>query len=64
MKYTCNNNDDIVPNASEHVKRIIAFHLQIENQNLKQAIYNNVTIIYGNLHTIHCYAYLCGKKST
>lgn len=22
MKYTCNNNDDIVPNASEHVKQI------------------------------------------
>ena len=31
MKYTCNNNDDIVPNASEHVKQIaneIAFNLQ------------------------------------
>ena len=22
MKYTCNNNDDIVPNTSEHVKQI------------------------------------------
>ena len=46
MKYTCNDNDDIVQNAFEHVNQIpndiridilyfIAFDLQNENQNLK-----------------------------
>ena len=39
MKYTCNNNDDIVPNDSEHVKQIAndKSHLiyKNKNQNLK-----------------------------
>ena len=33
MKYTCNDNDDIVQNASEHVKQVpneIAFDLQMK----------------------------------
>ena len=38
MKYTCNDNDDIVQNASEHVKQIPndkSHLIYNENQNLK-----------------------------
>ena len=35
MKFTCNDNDHIVQNASEHVKQINRIWFTNENQNLK-----------------------------